>query len=281
MAPQRVVFDTGATLGLTKETAQHAGLVGLATSHTFAAGQQLTLTHGVADSIRIGQVELRNVPLTWPDQIWFPELPDGTLPAGVVGTDIFYRFLATLDYAGRSLVLRRKTRLSCGASGRRPAGPAPRSCHSGWRPTISPAPSGASTTTGRGSCSLIRALSAWVSSPLSGSPESPASSWAIRARAAFTRRSPRRSVSATRLAATCPGWSVRIPAHQANVRFRPDLFAFEVIGAFAHDFYKPFAVTFDFVDMNLYITEALMSGSTAWLPGHRGGRCVVRCAAVG
>jgi Aspartyl protease len=153
MAPQRVVFDTGATLGLTKETAQHAGLVGLATSHTFAAGQQLTLTHGVADSIRIGQVELRNVPLTWPDQIWFPELPDGTLPAGVVGTDIFY--------------------------------------------------------------------------------------------------------------------------------FRPDLFAFEVIGAFAHDFYKPFAVTFDFVDMNLYITEALMSGSTAWLPGHRGGRCVVRCAAVG
>jgi hypothetical protein len=49
------------------------------------------LTHGVADSVRIGQVELRNVPLTWPDQIRFPELPDGTLPAGVVGTDIFYR----------------------------------------------------------------------------------------------------------------------------------------------------------------------------------------------
>jgi hypothetical protein len=61
----------------------------------------------------------------------------------------------------------------------------------------------------------------------------------------------------------------------------PDLFAFEVIGAFAHDFYKPFAVTFDFVDMNPYITEALMSGSAAWLPGHRGGRCVVRGAAVG
>jgi transcriptional regulator with XRE-family HTH domain len=68
MAPHRFMFDTGAgPLTLTKETAQAAGLVGLATSYTFAAGQQLTVTHGVADSIRIGEVELRNVPVTWPE----------------------------------------------------------------------------------------------------------------------------------------------------------------------------------------------------------------------
>jgi hypothetical protein len=36
-----------------------------------------------------------------------------------------------------------------------------------------------------------------------------------------------------------------------------DQFAFEVIGGFAHEFYKPFAVTLDFVDMNLYITGDL------------------------
>jgi hypothetical protein len=34
------------------------------------------------------------------------------------------------------------------------------------------------------------------------------------------------------------------------------LFTFEVIAAFTQEFYKPFAVTFDFVDMNLYITAA-------------------------
>jgi hypothetical protein len=36
-----------------------------------------------------------------------------------------------------------------------------------------------------------------------------------------------------------------------------DQFTFEVIGGFTHEFYKPFAVTFDFVDMNLYITGDL------------------------
>lgn len=34
-------------------------------------------------------------------------------------------------------------------------------------------------------------------------------------------------------------------------------FTFEVIGGFTHEFYKPFAVTFDFVAMNLYITGDL------------------------
>ena len=52
----------------------------------------------------------------------------------------------------------------------------------------------------------------------------------------------------TRWDATCPGLAGPLP---------PDLFTFEVIGSFAHEFYKPFAVTFDFVDMNLYITGAL------------------------
>jgi hypothetical protein len=107
MKPQRFIFDTGgAGLVLMKETAQRAGLRGLATSHTWAAGQQLTVTHGVAGEIRIGEVELRNVPVTWPDQMRTPVLPDGTPPAGFVGNEIFYRFLTTLDYAGRSLVLR-------------------------------------------------------------------------------------------------------------------------------------------------------------------------------
>jgi hypothetical protein len=47
---------------------------------------------------------------------------------------------------------------------------------------------------------------------------------------------------------SCPSGQCPLP---------PDLFPFEVIGAFTHEFYKPFAVTFDFVDMNLYITGAL------------------------
>ena len=49
------------------------------------------------------------VPVVWADQMQYPELPDGTLPAGVIGTDIFYRFLTTLDFANRNMVLRPRT----------------------------------------------------------------------------------------------------------------------------------------------------------------------------
>jgi Aspartyl protease len=256
MAPQRVVFDTGATLGLTKETAQHAGLVGLATSHTFAAGQQLTLTHGVADSIRIGQVELRNVPLTWPDQIWLPEPPDGTLPAGVVGTDIFYRFLTTLDYAGRSLVLRRKTKTEL----RRFRAEAARAgaevlplwladhlaCTLGslndYGPRVVLLDSG---TIGLGFISIERfARKAGIEL---GDPGEGGFYYVV-AEAISLGDAVGLDMPGLVRPDSCPSGQCPLP---------PDLFPFEVIGAFGHEFNKPFALTFDFVDMNLYITGAL------------------------
>jgi predicted aspartyl protease len=81
------LFDTGATLNFTKETAASAGLHAVARSTARATGQDLTLSHGVVDSIRIGEIELRNVPVTWPDEFFVPDLPDGTRPSGVVGTE--------------------------------------------------------------------------------------------------------------------------------------------------------------------------------------------------
>jgi Aspartyl protease len=246
MAPQRFVFDTGATLGLTEETAQRAGLVGLATSHTFAAGQQLTLTHGVADSIRIGQVELRNVPLTWPDQIWLPELPDGTLPAGVVGTDIFY-LLTTLDYAGRSLVLRRKTR----AELRRFRAEASRAgaevlplwlatdhlaCTLGslndYGPRVVLLDTGAF---GLGVISIERF--ARESGIELGDP-GPGGFYQVVAEEISLGDAVGRDVPGLVRPDSCPTGQCPLP---------PDLFAFEVIAAFAHEFYQPFAVTFDYL----------------------------------
>jgi hypothetical protein len=39
------------------------------------------------------------------------------------------------------------------------------------------------------------------------------------------------------------------------------LLRFEMIANFTHNFFKPFAITFDFTDMNLYITgESLTPG---------------------
>jgi len=257
MEPQPFVFDTGATLNLTKETAQAAGLVGLATSHIFAAGQRLTVTHGVARSIQIGDLELRNVPLTWPDQLMFPPLPDGTLPAGVVGTDIFYRFLTTLDYAGNRLVLRRKTttelqrlravadtagaevlplwlatdHLACTLGSLNDYGPRVVLLDSG--------------TIGSGFISIERFARA--SGIELGKPDDFGFYHVVADQISLGDAVGRDMPGLVR-PDSCPSGQCPLP---------PDLLPFEVIGAFGHEFNRPFALTYDFVDMNLYITGAL------------------------
>jgi hypothetical protein len=261
MQKQRFIFDTGgAQLVLTKETAQAAGLVGLATSHTFALGQQLTLTHGVADAIRIGEVELRNVPVAWPDQIRSLPLPDGTQPAGFVGTEIFYRFLTTLDYAGRSLVLRRKTktelrrfRAEAAMAGAEvlPLWLADHlACTIGslndYGPRVVLLDSGSS---GFGFLSIERfAREAGIEL---GDPGEGGFYYVVADKISLGDAVGLNMYGLVR-PDSCPSGQCPLP---------PDLLPFEVIAAFGHEFNKRFALTFDFVDMNLYITgESLKSG---------------------
>jgi hypothetical protein len=102
-------LDTYATLDLSKEMAQQAGLRELATmSGGVANNQPITISMGILDSFTIGNVEIRNLPVQWSDA-QRPPLPDGTPAAGAFGTTIFYHFLTTMDYAGQVLTLRPKT----------------------------------------------------------------------------------------------------------------------------------------------------------------------------
>jgi hypothetical protein len=257
MAPQRFIFDTGGTLTLTKETAQAAGVVGLATSHEFAAGQELTVTHGVADSIQIGEIELRNVPVTWPDQILIPQLPDGTFPGGFVGNSIFYRFLTTLDYAGRSLVLRRKTATQLQrfrAEARRSGAEVlplwlatdHLACTLGrlndYGPRVVLLDSG---TMGFGFVSIeqfARAAGIELGNP------GDFGWYQVVAEEISLGDAVGRDMPGLVRPDSCPLGQCPLP---------PDLLPFEVIGAFGHEFNRPFALTFDYVDMNLYITGPL------------------------
>jgi Aspartyl protease len=248
MAAERFIFDTGATLGLRKETAERAGLRSLATSNAFVAGQQVVFNHGILDSIRFGDIELRNVPVVWAEGMRWPMLPDGTLPAGVVGTDIFYRFLTTLDFAGSSLVLRRRTssqlrqlRADAGRAGAEVLPlwlandhlPLTLGSINGYGPRVVVLDTGA---IGLGLVTNERF--AGESGIELGEPGPggfyPVVADEIRLGDAVGR--------------DMPGLVGPLPA---------DLFTFEVIGSFAHEFYKPFAVTFDFVGMNLYVTGPL------------------------
>ncbi|NUS13267.1 MAG: hypothetical protein HOY69_18000, partial [Streptomyces sp.] len=109
-APGAFVLDTGASgLLLTAEAAAGAGLRAVSSATSGINGRMVTTYLGVATSVRIGEIEMRNVPVSWADGDALA-FPDGVATAGTIGTTVLYHFLATLDYRGRALVLRRRTR---------------------------------------------------------------------------------------------------------------------------------------------------------------------------
>lgn len=111
--PRGFLLDTYSTLDLSADVAEEIGLRSIATISGVASGGPVTIHLGVLESIRIGAIELRNIPMQWIDMMR-PPLPDGSQPAGVIGTTTFYHLLTTMDYAGQALELRRKGARSVG-----------------------------------------------------------------------------------------------------------------------------------------------------------------------
>lgn len=76
---------------------------------TFSGGQQAAVVHGRIDSLTLGHWTVRNLPIA---MLPLRQL-SGDLGAkridGIIGTTLFYHFLATLDYPRGELVLRRKS----------------------------------------------------------------------------------------------------------------------------------------------------------------------------
>ena len=106
--PRKLLIDTYSTLDLAAEVAEELGLRALATVTGGVVNNQPVLTYlGILDSFRLGNIEIRNIPMQWIDVKRAP-LPDGSQPAGTIGTTVLYRLLSTMDYARRALVLRRK-----------------------------------------------------------------------------------------------------------------------------------------------------------------------------
>jgi len=99
-------LDTGATFTFSAAMASAAGIRPLTTVLVDHGRGPVTTYVGVVDSLRIGAVEIANVPVMW-DDVSFIAAPGDGEPVGVIGTTIFYRFQTTMDYAGRALTLRR------------------------------------------------------------------------------------------------------------------------------------------------------------------------------
>lgn len=105
--PEKFYLDTYGTLDLSMEAAQAAGVQVLAQwEGGVVDGQPVVIYLGILDSFRVGDIEIRNIPVQW-NRVVRPPLPDGSQAAGVFGTTVFYHFLTTMDYAGQALLLQR------------------------------------------------------------------------------------------------------------------------------------------------------------------------------
>ncbi|NUW46294.1 aspartyl protease family protein [Nonomuraea rhodomycinica] len=111
--PKRFMFYTGApSLSLTASAAKEAGLSAVYKEKTDFEGTVIWVYYGVLDSFKLGGIELRNVPVGWSATESGEDV--NTDNDGLIGTWIFYHLLTTFDYAGRSLILRRPTPQTAG-----------------------------------------------------------------------------------------------------------------------------------------------------------------------
>ncbi|MGZ6274058.1 MAG: pepsin/retropepsin-like aspartic protease family protein, partial [Candidatus Limnocylindrales bacterium] len=107
-------LDTGgAEVILDASFARTSGIPLFGSQRTyFGGGKTAGLGHGSADSLTIGDTTVRNLPVNVLDLAPMGPMLKAPGLAGCIGTCLLYRFLATIDYPGEALVLRRKAPLS-------------------------------------------------------------------------------------------------------------------------------------------------------------------------
>ncbi|UQS26840.1 aspartyl protease family protein [Amycolatopsis thermalba] len=246
--PRRFVLDTYGTLDLDQAVADELGLRSVATVSGFAGGQPVTLHLGILESIRFGDLEIRNIPMQWSNQRK-PPRPDGTTPAGVIGTTVFYHLLTTMDYAGRALVLRRKDTAFRPRGERLPlwlAGdhyPCSMGSLNDYGPKIVTLDTGG----------IAHGLDTTVEiAERAGIAVDHANPGELNGRPVYPIVAER--VSMGRAVAH----DVRGSASDGPVMGTPGpgqsaMFGFDIVANFTHEFFKPFALTFDYTGMNCYL----------------------------
>ncbi|MFI0898513.1 aspartyl protease family protein [Streptomyces sp. NPDC020983] len=250
-ASGRFVLDTGAAdLTLTTDMAQRLGLKPVAMSQGMIADRTVTTYLGVASSLRLGGIEVRNVPVTWIDG-GILAFPDGTVTDGTIGMSVFYRFITTLDYARQALVLRRKNtaqqralRTEAARAGLHPQPlwladhlPCTPAVLNGYGPriaTMDTGGAGAGVNTSPDNAARAAMAVDW-------SHPTPINGGAVTVYPA--------TVDRVALGAAV---AHHVPASVGPTPWE-GMTRFSTIGNITHEFYKPFAVTFDFATMRLYI----------------------------
>ncbi|MFI0448901.1 aspartyl protease family protein [Actinomadura sp. 6N118] len=253
--PKRFMFYTGAPwLGMSAEVAKEAGLTAVAKQQIDYLNGTAWQYFGVLDSFKLGDIELRNIPVEWSET---DQQDPGGPNDGIIGTWVFYHLLTTFDYAGRSLILRRRTpetaRKARSAAARAGAKPLPL-----W---LANEHGVHSTGSVAGSGPQVVGLSiGGVSEAAAVMSEETAKR--LRVRIDYDRPLETFGHSHPVVVYPCYPKEIRLGDAaakgiycSANPVSRPSRSGFDTLGAFFHPFYKPYNVTLDFTDMNLYIAR--------------------------
>jgi hypothetical protein len=109
--PVRFIVDTGGgELILDRNLAQEVGAARFGSERSyFAGGKTAAVEHGRVDSVRLGDLDVRHVPVAIMDLGGLGPVLGETRIDGIVGTVLLYHFLSTIDYAGGQLVLERRS----------------------------------------------------------------------------------------------------------------------------------------------------------------------------
>lgn len=254
--PKRFTFYTGASnLSLRASVAKEAGLSPVVSEKSEFEGTSIWVHYGMLDSFKLGGLELRNVPVGWSSTESGADVD--TDSDGLIGTWVFYHLLTTFDYAGRSLVLRRRTPETA------------RKARAGVKPLplwLARDHNVHSLGSIAGSGPRVVGVNFGGFGEIAvGMPGASAKRLGVR----IDDDRPIETFAHSHPTTTYPCYPKEIrlgdavardvycemdPTMPVNVPW-PFGTGFDGVGHFAHSFFKPFNVTLDFTDMNLYLAR--------------------------
>ncbi|MBT2227711.1 tetratricopeptide repeat protein [Nonomuraea sp. NEAU-A123] len=262
--PKRFVFYTGApNLSMRASVAKEAGLSPVVSQKTDFEGIPIWVHYGILDSFKLGDIELRNVPVGWSSTESGEDVD--TDSDGLIGTWVFYHLLTTFDYAGRSLILRRRTPKVAGKARadaiRAGAKPLPL-----WLSRDHDVHSlGSIAGIADSGPRVVGVTIGGIGEVAAGMPGDTAKR--LRVRTDYDRPIETFAHSHPTIAYPCYPKEIRLgdavakevycetdPNMPVNVPW-PYGSGIDMTGHFAHCFFKPYNVTLDFTDMNLYIAR--------------------------
>jgi hypothetical protein len=102
------LLDTGASeVIINSETASRLGVEDFGDeTGTYAGGKKAAFKHGSIDSLILGQLTVKNVPVNLLNTTKFSAAAGGRKVDGIIGTVLLYHFLSTIDYRKGELILR-------------------------------------------------------------------------------------------------------------------------------------------------------------------------------